>query len=69
MAVVDEDFGFRVGCVNNYYLVVIKVVVRQACSGDDLTSSPKNKAASSLSSNLGLDWSFSTTANPAGSHL
>ena len=24
LAVVDEDFGFRVGCVNNYYLVVIK---------------------------------------------
>ena len=28
LAVVDEDFGFRVGCVNNYYLVVIKVVVK-----------------------------------------
>ena len=64
MAVVDEDFGFRVGCVNNYYLVVIKVVVRQACSGDDLTSLPKNKAAFSLSSHLGLDWSFRTTASP-----
>ena len=52
------------GCVNNYYLVVIKVVVRQACSGDDLTSLPKNKAAFSLSSHLGLDWSFRTTASP-----
>ena len=52
------------GCVNNYYLVVIKVVVKQACSGDDLTSLPKNKAAFSLSSHLGLDWSFRTTASP-----
>ena len=56
------------GCVNNYYLVVIKVVVRQACSGDDLTSLPKNKAAFSLSSHLGLDWSFRTTASPVIVH-
>ena len=36
----------------------------KAYLGDDLTSLPKNKAAFSLSSHLGLDWSFRTTASP-----